>query len=131
MVSEIECAWAAGFFDGEGSVSFAKVAGKHRYLLVSVSCNARSGLERLHRWWGGRLYFENSRRCNRWILRSRQAEAFLRDIRPHISLKGEVIDVAMEYQKTVGYRGCRVISEEDRATRIRLHAELLAINARD
>jgi hypothetical protein len=129
--SQTDLAWAAGFFDGEGSVSFGK-AGKpgHRYLLVSVSNNDTRGLESLHAWFGGRFYFELSRRCSRWTIRSRHAEAFLKSIRPYVRLKGDVIDVALRFQETIGPRGTRCVTADVWDMRERLHAELLSINRR-
>ena len=45
MTRETELAWAAGFFDGEGCISFAK-AGEHRQLIMCIGQNDPRVLER-------------------------------------------------------------------------------------
>lgn len=46
-MSDIELAWAAGFFDGEGTVSQTTAKGTHkRYLIVRLAQTDRRPLER-------------------------------------------------------------------------------------
>lgn len=133
-IPETEKAWAAGFFDGEGSISFLKVGGAkkgHHYLCVSISNINTNGIQRVGRWFGGRVYFEQSRQCSRWVARSRVAEAFLAAIKPYVCQKLEAIEIAEAFQATVGRRGTRVISPAHRAERITLRERLRAANARD
>jgi hypothetical protein len=98
-------AWAAGFFEGEGTIGLTSAGGgrSHR-LSVEVSQIDREPLDALMAAYGGRIYrFEGGDRQRayfRWALATRQAVAFLERIEPHVIRASvrERIAVAREFQ---------------------------------
>lgn len=114
-MDDITCAWAAGFFDGEGSVNIARnmqhSTGKLYHVLAAevAQVDPRPLLELKERW-GGIIVSRdpstpNAKFSFRWQIRSAGAEAFLRDIRPWARVKGEEIDIAMAFRQTFRQRG--------------------------
>lgn len=91
-MTETERAWAAGFFEGEGSVWIAArpqdriIAG----LLVEVSQVDPEPLRWLHERWGGNIppgFRQSSKRDRtsfRWRVRAARAAAFLASIEPYL-----------------------------------------------
>ena len=104
-MKEIEMAWAAGFFEGEGSVRISKPAERN---WGSLNIDIPNTKESLVRWfderWEGSVheYAESGNRKKywRWRCASSKAAKFLRDIRPFIvsDLVREKIDVGLAFQ---------------------------------
>lgn len=99
--------WAAGFFDGEGSINIIKGTngkGTSYYALsVEVAQVDPRPLQYLKENWGGTVRVVDSKNPNwnvayRWTIRSKAAESFLRDIRPWLRVKGEQADIALEFR---------------------------------
>ena len=65
---ESELAWAAGFFDGEGSTSILKAQrDKYSYIRISISQKYPECLERFQRAIGfGKIYKANKRNIYSW-----------------------------------------------------------------
>ncbi len=125
----VDVAWAAGFFDGEGSVSLNRTGPEgYLYLLVMVSNKDTRGLAKLHNMFGGVLHPNDSRGCHRWSIRSRQAETFLQTIAPFCVQKGDAIGVALSFQKTVGPPGTRALPPGVTNIRQDLRNQLHTIN---
>lgn len=104
----ISIEYAAGFFDGEGSVYAATRANKNnRYslraptILVTITQVKRPVLEVLKKRWGGSIWTRatNGRQqeCHQWVLCARMASSFLREIYPHLIVKKDVVGLAIEY----------------------------------
>jgi hypothetical protein len=100
--------WAAGFFDGEGSINIVKQANKggntNYALVVDVSQVDPRPLEILQKHWRGSLRTRPQpnpkwKTPTIWTVRSIQAEQFLRDIRPYLIVKGEEADVALRFRE--------------------------------
>jgi hypothetical protein len=95
--------YAAGFFDGEGTVYAAtrNKSYKNPTIIVSISNTVREPLDAALKKWGGSISSNqppgNRRRQYQWVLSSRQAEPFLRAIQPHVMIKKGVVDAAIEY----------------------------------
>lgn len=104
--------WAAGFFDGEGSVSvLRRVRGGfiEHMLAVAVGQNDQRPLLALRDEYGGsQCNSKTPSGCWRWRIHGGQAEAFLRRIRPYSIVKAEQIDLALEIRALVGKPGSRV-----------------------
>jgi hypothetical protein len=56
-----EIAWAAGFFDGEGTAYAARNGSGRRYLVLTVANTEREALLRMQRVIGGRIYEQRDR----------------------------------------------------------------------
>lgn len=84
-----ELSWAAGFFEGEGSVRISKPAARN---WGSLAVDVPNTDEELVRWfaarWGGSVSEHRAvgrrRRYWRWRISSKQAAIFLRAIRPYV-----------------------------------------------
>ncbi len=107
-------AWAAGIFDGEGSVFLIRQSnrgkrgtGKNDRLVVKVVNTDPRMLVRLREIAGGRISSQRIRGTRRpsweWITTGVSAKAFLRMVRPWLVVKGEQADVALTF--TTGVRG--------------------------
>lgn len=90
MIPATEVAWAAGFFEGEGSVMLLAHSQSRSLarLSVEVSQVDPDPLEWLRERWGGPIYTgaqrKRQRTYYRWIVTATQATAFLGDIQPYV-----------------------------------------------
>lgn len=142
LPSEVFLVWAAGFFDGEGSV-FVQMArasscrrGMRTILVASVSQTSLPCLNMLKERFGGTLttskkflpHATNQSVAYIWSVRNAGAIKFLEAISPYAVVKKEQIDVALTYPLTDPngpiYRGRRIgITDE-------VHNQRLAIGQR-
>jgi hypothetical protein len=114
--------YTAGLLDGEGSIQInpSKSASGKCYwnLTVQISSGCRKVLDELHGCWnfgnvksyqpkGKRSY----RRSCYWRMYSKQAEEFLREILPHLRIKREHAELALEFRRYVGYRRGQLTEE--------------------
>lgn len=84
-----EIAWAAGFFEGEGTI---QISGRRQksigILSVELSQVDLVPITFLVQRWGGSVYrypkTRTGRSYNRWVFIARNAATFLRDIEPHV-----------------------------------------------
>lgn len=111
MANDLDLAWAAGFFDGEGSIGIYK---RHHAptsfaLTVSLSQVDPRPLRRFAAIVGGHIDFckprGNQRPYWRWYDLSGGAADVLAAIYSGLSSKREQASVALEYQGTVEARG--------------------------
>ncbi len=105
--SETDCAYAAGILDGEGCVHIAKNTLKIRpdrpyfQAHVVVVNTDRPLLEWLRERWGGYVLLAHvakgrARRSWQWRLQDVPAGVFLRQVRPYVFLKLQLLDLALE-----------------------------------
>lgn len=109
MSPEALRAWAAGFFDGEGTLALRPVSSPNCdsfFLLVRVTNMQRSALETLQAEWGGQIYTHKAR-GNRntyyeWSIASRNAAKFLTDIQEFLQLDKNIdrVELALQFQNT-------------------------------
>jgi hypothetical protein len=108
-------AWAAGFFDGEGSV-FVEISkskntrrGVRNLLTVSVTQTSIPCLSLFKERFGGSIAaITKSRRnhmnnsvCYMWRVRSKNAVAFLEIVAPYVVVKKEQVELALQYPLTL------------------------------
>lgn len=136
--TEAEKAYAAGFFDGEGSVSIESRRLKGLSTIswrisVKISQDVREPLELLQEIWGGSI-MQRPRRANgkvgfQWACHTRNADRFMRDIASFALVKRREILLAIEYRdgvltdKRPGRRG---ISQEETDRRMLLQDKIKA-----
>lgn len=97
-----EIAWAAGFFDGEGSIGIY-ATGKTGYqyrLSVQVSQKGNTdSLEKFKELFGGQISCQDkSQNYWRWMVYSRQAGNMLEIILPYLVVKKKQAEVALSFQ---------------------------------
>lgn len=127
--------YAAGFFDGEGSIDIRYECKAHKngkryerfYLRVCVVQIVREPLNMLASLWGGSI----SQRANgihTWVATTASAAEFLRDVLPHLMVKKQEAQIGIELQATMrngivnteGSKGVDRLSEEVRQARFDL-----------
>ena len=116
-------AYAAGLFDGEGSVIIAK--SKNTYWLQSRVTNTDLRLlDFMKKHFGGFVCRQGkagpnsgprrTRECWYWAITSNNASAFLVMILPYLLAKGEQAEIAIEFQKRLsGTHGAHHIPAEE------------------
>ena len=109
-VTEVECAYAAGFIDGEGCIAIARRVRwdnkRDAYVLrVSVRSTTRGPLDFLRERWGGGLCACGASGSGHstcqvwdWQLHARWAARFLEAIYPYLILKKEQALFARAFQ---------------------------------
>ena len=89
---EVDTAYAAGFFDGEGYIYNQYLRKRnytsHRVVIRQVN---RAPLDWLRERWGGHIGLERRQPPQsdiyRWSLEARRGRAFLRDVLPYLKVK--------------------------------------------
>lgn len=136
-------AWAAGFLDGEGCLSFSRAKNSPHYCgYVSISQTEKAPLQFLMDAFGGsmRQVKMNGNRKDywHWVLASRKAERFLRLVSPYLRVKRERAEIFLEYQKLIraksGYlQGANTntpLSENELSSRSALILRMKSLNKR-
>jgi len=105
-------AWAAGFFDGEGSVSvrknWNKLLNRHAYqLYVKAAQVEREPLEKMQRLFGGAIgivkpHGPNDSPAFDWAVTGPTADLALKLMLPYLTLKRERALLGIEFQLQVG-----------------------------
>jgi hypothetical protein len=122
-LSEMELAYIAGFFDGEGSLTIHTNCRKsprglvpNHTLQVSLANTNPEIVRWLHSVFGGQYLTRHDRRPGnrpvaQWIIRAAKALPFLEAIRPFVRMKTAQIDIAIAFQKTKKRGNTRVAPE--------------------
>ena len=94
-----ECAYTAGFFDGEGHcnnrASKAPNGKVYISLHVTIGQKNRAPLEWLQKFWGGNIYLYEAKQFSQWSITGTRARKFLSQIRPYTIVKCNQIDQAV------------------------------------
>jgi hypothetical protein len=105
--TEVDKAYAAGFFDGEGTVTIAEGRRENSRwpiynMRVIVGQNDLDQLLWLRERWSGTIVARaaagNRKQHHTWSAFSRQAHRFLLDVQPYLRLKRERADLAIDFQ---------------------------------
>lgn len=138
-------AYAAGLFDGEGSVSIAYSLGgrdktkRYHSLHVSLTSTTPEMLEWLKANFGGPIITQRKAQAgwklaSRWQISGKHAAEFLALIEPYLVLKRPQVAVALNFRQTLrGYNGQfgrEPLTPEIEAQRELLRQELLQLNRR-
>lgn len=118
MTTELDLAWAAGLFDGEGHIGAHLCSGTvytHWKLSVLVSNVHKPTMDKFQSLVGGRMRLRKNGPGNRkiWVLRLGEgvAAAALEKLLPYLVTKKEQAELALEFRKTYGgnVRGAGVL----------------------
>lgn len=135
-VPEMERAYAAGLFDGEGCVSVYQTAFRSDALTVRVTNTSWAMIEFLHSRWGGNLSHrvaseeKNVQAIWYWSLAANQALRFLDDVYPFLRAKRPQAKLARRYQRYVVTRRGEARDPKRKALRIRMTQMMKSLNAR-
>ena len=107
MPTPEQCAWAAGFMDGEGSIYIREPHGRkgHRSsyaIVVNISQDDIRPMLFIQNLWGGSVnpgpVRDNGKCSTRWTVTALSAARFLEDILPFLLVKREQASLALELQ---------------------------------
>ena len=143
VVMDTEYAWAAGFIDGEGTITIKRYKSQytvkkiHYQPYVSASQANHVGhykaIKRMQKLFGGSLCIYKAKPPKleylSWSVVSRDAVACLKKIRPYLQIKNRHADILLSYyekagKKAKGYR----LTDNELAEREKLWIELRSIN---
>ena len=134
-------AFIAGLFEGEGSISIRNLSEKSwnkrtdYSLLVRISNTDRALLDWVVANYGGKIYKSscvNRKTVWAWLVSTKKAEAFLRDVMPYLICKKERAELALRFRRTKdnGHRRWYRIPEEISKLRESLYMKLKELNAK-
>ena len=123
-------AWAAGFFDGEGCIQITRTG---RLVVVAAQATPEPLLA-IQKAFGGNVTARHAvspRHKDQWAWQASGQVAldFLRAIRPHLRVKGELAALAEGVMTLRRGRGIR-LSDADRIERMAFHNAAIALNSR-
>ncbi len=116
MITDIDCAYAAGIIDGEGSVMIMRCTRKYRgyvsyHLKVVVTNTEQAMILWLHRHFGGSIYalprIEGRRKAWRWQVCTKKARVFLKYILPFMVTKQKKAELAIDFQDSLPLPGIK------------------------
>ena len=93
-VNELDIAWAAGFFDGEGNVRVVKQTRdgrENRWVHMQIGQSDRRPLDRFRAIFGGKIVplgpskLSKSQRWHWYLYRRAEVDAAMEAMRPHLS----------------------------------------------
>ncbi len=106
-IKNVDKAWAAGFFDGEGCVIIQrrkepKTKHKILHLLhIEVAQVDILPLKKLKNMFGGRLYYDKYTKINKWIITNSNAKMFLEKIENFCTTKKKECQTALKFSKLI------------------------------
>ncbi len=131
-------AWAAGFFDGEGSVVAGirvDVRGRMRATFtVQAAQTVEAPLLEIQQRYGGGISFKrsnNPKHREQWVWRASglQAVGFLEDTLPYLRVKGGAAELGLQLASLLHRQGWKV-SEEEHAQRITIVRSIQALSTK-
>lgn len=136
MIDPTFLAWAAGFFDGEGSVILKSIGSRRHQPAARVTNAVHEALDALQAVFGGHTYelrvVAGRRPCFQWqVAGAAGTQVFLESVRPYLRVRGEQADVCLRYCALVdsGYPRHRM-TEAEWDERAALVQELKALSFR-
>ena len=130
---ELRIAWAAGFFDGEGSVSISQLRSGGYNLRISASQRKREPLDELAELFGGSIYCTPPRgkraESHSWELSGDRAGNTLVQMRPYLKVKTQQAMIAEQWLAS-GFTHRTRRSEDQLAFREQLVSEMRHLNLR-
>ena len=112
--SRTDCAYAAGFFDGEGNINLARskrpdCLGPAYVLTVGAAQNLSAPLVFLQNRWGGSICQRPPKPPRKghfvWSCHANLAAAFLIDVLPHLTVKRDRAELALAFQNIKAGQG--------------------------
>lgn len=129
--TEVDLAYLAGFFDGEGAIGIYRNGTAGRSLYVQISQKALGPLPYIRDNWGGTISDRDNNHGGIYslVMVGRKGQSFLRDILPYLQLRRAEAELAIEFQDTIPVHTPglnKKLTEEDLAQR-EDYAERLAV----
>lgn len=139
-LNDLDLAYVAGFFDGEGSVMITdnyslRGLAPNPTLRVSIGNTDPCVIKKLAQVYGGvytirRVNKQNHRNVAQWCVSTHKAVAFLRDIAPFVKMKRDQIALALKFQRSKKMRGKKRVPVEVVAKREASKTHMTTLNKR-
>lgn len=143
MLTELEKAYLAGLFDGEGCISLSRGVSSYNdrsyhQLMITVGMANKEGVEMFHREFGGTFTAIEKVHLNpnwstiyRWQVSSgKDCSKFLEVIGPYLRIKRPLVQLALDFISTIR-RGRSPVTEDLQTKRDALYASIHGINQAD
>lgn len=134
QVSQIELAYLAGYFDGEGCISFAKALKKYPYLTITLVTADLDSLKRFEAAFGGDVRpvkwgnKPHKRQLYFWQKGGQNAQMILLALYPFLSAKKQIAELALRPNFTGGHG--KPLTKEEFDLRLFVASEVSKINNR-
>lgn len=134
MPSEVDLSWAAGVFDGEGSVSIYVETARSTNVQLRMGMSHKETIDRFNQIvTHGTVYTtkthkgspDNYLRMWWWAASNRAAEEILKILLPYSVTKRSQIEVALEFRKLVTSGNTRRLTDAQLAERLTFKGKLL------
>ena len=111
-MQEVEKAYSAGFFDGEGSIYISRgrklKTGYQYFLCISINNTDKPIIDLFQQWFNGKISINPDTRTRRKLMRLRiysiEAMKFLRILMPYLKVKLKQAQLALEFQEQMSVR---------------------------
>lgn len=137
--TKIDCAYVAGFFDGEGTVNIARIT-RHDLRGPSYTLNVICGqasvdpLSFIQARWGGSIHYRDLASPRRghyvWSSHANAAAKFLIEILPSLIVKRERAMLAINFQAIKSGQGKRRLRQEQSIFYAKCFADMRTLNLR-
>ncbi len=139
---DTEYAWAAGFIDGEGTITLKRYKSRyatrkiHYQPFVSLAQANHDGhyqgVEKLKEIFGGSLSRYKAvpprKETLAWCVVSRDAVDCLKKIRPYLIVKAKHADLLISYYETAGLRESYRVTDKELAKREKIWSQMRSMN---
>jgi len=134
-MKEIDLAWLAGFFDGEGTICISPQKISHHYALcISVASIDRWILEWFSLAFNGKVNRQYRAKGNKrelwfWRIVDHQGEVALRTLLPYLKLKKPQAELALEFREARSYhKGQNTVNEAELTLRESYRQKMSTLN---
>ena len=131
VMTEIDLAYFAGIFDGEGCVSIQPNKGQLTLTVDVVNTNFEV-IENMHKYLGGHLSLRTQNKISPmrvWYVRGHKCAESLKPLIPYLHIKREQALLAIEFSKTIGNPPCK-LSEDIKIWRNEAYKKMKTLNSR-
>lgn len=137
-MDDIDYAYSAGLFDGEGSVLIhhSKYRPAAYSLRVQVANTHKKSMEFLKRSFGGSVREGRRHHVSRsghkrvwvWSLSHKSAEAFLRKVHPFVKIKLKQVTLALKFREETTHKSGKKLSDSEIKTRAKYAKKMSWLN---
>lgn len=134
-MNELDLAWAAGFFDGEGCILIRKSSKNAHAIRITISQVNPSPIKKFKDLFGGHISYQRPKNQKwssqwKWEQDSKSASETLKNLLPYLLVKQDVAALALEFQsfkKDKGYK----LTPVDFKRELKFKSKISQLNRKD